>query len=509
MKKYLSLIVAKPQKFVDAIGMYRVVTLALLGVLVCSLGAGLLGWLAYSPLVQLQAVVPAVLLALGLNMAIAKLAGIHANHESAIITALILFFLVIPASTFLGNWALFAAVAVGIISKFVLVYRKQHIFNAAALGALALSLPGFYEFSWWVGNPVLFWPVLILGVLIVMKIRKWTPVVWFIGVGLIVFLFEGWRLGFPLQSELLTYFLSWPTLFLAFFMLTEPFTMPPTKKTQAWYGGVVGALANTTAFSAFFPMSPELALVIGNAAVYPFRLRRKLFLTLEAKELIAKDIWEFVFTKPEGFNFKAGQYLEWMLPHDLSDSRGERRYFTIASSPTEDKVRLALKLVEGGSSYKKHLAEMPVGAQLIASQLAGDFLLPKNEHQKLGFIAGGIGVTPFSSHIQFLKDSQWKCDVKLLYCVNELAELAYKDAFEAAHPLSLELIPVVAKETVSFPHEAGFITKELLERRVSDFKERHWYLSGPPPMVNAYDVLLHSLGVPTKNITKDFFPGLA
>jgi len=57
--------------------------------------------------------------------------------------------------------------------------------------------------------------------------------------------------------------------------------------------------------------------------------------------------------------------------------------------------------------------------------------------------------------------------------------------------------------------EKGYITKELLERRVPDYKERFWYLSGPPPMVNAYDVLLKKNGVKGSMITKDFFPGLA
>ncbi len=281
--------------------------------------------------------------------------------------------------------------------------------------------------------------------------------------------------------------------------------MPPTRRTQVVYGVLVGFLMHTTLFADMFPMTPELALVLGNLAMQPFRLKQKLFLKFISKREVAKDTYEFTFTKPAGFSYKAGQYLEWMLPHS-SDSRGERRYFTIASAPTEEHIRLALKIVENGSTYKQALLALDEGEKIICSQLAGDFLLPEKNEKKLGFIAGGIGVTPFSSHLTYMQDSGKVFDTVLLYCVNTTPELAYEHVFEEMSD-NVSLIPVIAKEDVAPPMEQGYVTEEMLERRVPDYKERHWYLSGPPPMVNAYSKLLKSLGV--KKITKDFFPGLA
>jgi ferredoxin-NADP reductase len=505
--------------------MYRTVTLALLGLVGCSLLAGLFGAIAYGPLAQLIALVPALALGLGLNVAVARLLGIHANHESAVITVLILFFLFIPQATLMGNWPLYLAVVLGLASKFLLVYRRQHIVNAAAFGAVAVAVVVWLAntvngtnyttdlFSWWVSNPTLFLPILILGGLVVMKVRKWTPVLWFLGAGLVVFLFEEWRFfdsDFSLVDSVELFLLSWPALFLAFFMLTEPFTMPPTKRTQAFYGAFVGVIMHTTLFADVFPMTPELALVLGNLAVYPFRIRRKLFLKLVSKREVATDTWEFLFEKPAGFTFQAGQYLEWMLPHDQPDSRGERRYFTIASAPTEEYVRLALKFVPEGSSYKRKLRELAVGDVIIASQLAGDFMLPNDRQEKLGFIAGGIGVTPFISHIKFMEAEVRQQPTVLMYCSNTVDELAYLPEFEAAAlTIPLEVIPVIAKQEVDIPFEHGFVTEEMLARRVPDYRERHWYLSGPPPMVDAYDALLRKVGVPARKITKDFFPGLA
>ncbi len=507
---FISKIFRIPQKFVDKIGMYRVVSGSLALLAFISIVAGFTGIIAYSGVSQIVSLLEALILALFLNVFWSKILRIPVNHESAIITALILFFLVIPSETLMGNWPLWMAVAVGISSKFVITYRKQHIFNAAAFGAVVLSLSGLYVFSWWVANPVLFIPIIILGTIVVMKVRKWTPVIWFVGVSFVIYLFESWRFGQELFAASETFLLSWSTLFLAFFMLTEPFTLPPTKRTQALYGGLIGFLSNTAFFISWFVITPELALLLGNVFAYAFRIRRKLFLRLKYKSKIAKDTFELVFTKPNNFNFQSGQYLEWMFPHRNYDNRGVRRYFTIASSPTENELRLSFKKVEDGSSYKDALTKLAPGGILTATQLAGDFTLPKNASEKIGMIAGGIGITPFRSHIKYMQDSGHKYDTVLYYCCNKIEDIAFKEEFALVEEkMQFEQILVLAKEESEGDFEKGFVDMNILSRRTPDFAERIWYISGPPRMVSAYDKLMQQNGVPKKNIRTDFFPGLA
>lgn len=497
------------QNFVDSIGMYRLVLGSLLVLAGVSIVAGFIGLLPYSGLSQLFTLALALLVALTLNWIIALSTKIPVNHESAAITALILFFLAIPETDIFANWPLVLAVTIAVLSKFLVTTKKQHFLNPAAFGAAALSATGIYKFSWWVANPVLFVPLLIVGIMVVMKVRKWVPVLTFVAVSLTIYLAEALRYGDQFGAAFSTFFMSWPTLFLAFYMLTEPFTMPAMKGPQALYGGLVGFISNSSLFASIIPITPELALVVANVALLPWRVRQKLFLAFEEKRLIAKDTYEFIFTKPAGFSFQAGQYMEWMHVHDEPDSRGIRRYFTIASSPTESKIRLAFKLVGEGSSYKCDLLNLDRGEKIIASQLAGDFVLPKEKEVKLGFIAGGIGVTPFRSQIQAMVDTGEVHDTKLLYCCNVSAELAYGEEFEmATQKIPLEVIPVIAKEAVEAPAEAGYVTADLLKRRVPDYTERTWYISGPPPMVSAYTKLLKGIGIPRKQIKRDFFPGV-
>lgn len=107
-------------------------------------------------------------------------------------------------------------------------------------------------------------------------------------------------------------------------------------------------------------------------------------------------------------------------------------------------------------------------------------------------------------------DSEKAHDTKLLYCCNTVDELGYADEFiKAMNRMPLEVIPVIAKEVTDAPAEQGYVTVELLQRRVPDYADRIWYLSGPPPMVNAYTKVLRQAGVSKTHIVRDFFPGLA
>ncbi len=508
----------KIEQKLDQLTMYRTVSVALQVLAAFAILFGFLGLIPYSGIEQLVSLTVSLVVAFSTNWLCSKVWRVAVNNESAFITALILFFLIIPAqlSDIGSTWVIALVTFVAILSKFVFAIRKQHIANPAAFGVVLVALaytlfpiPGYFESTWWVGRVELFIPLLLVGSAVVIKIRKWTPVLAFLSVAFVVFLFEEWRFGADVVSRASAFWIGGPSLFLAFFMLTEPFTMPPTKKLQAGYGAFIGFISQTTVFLPFLKMTPELALVIGNLFFYPATLKRKLILPLVSSVEVAKNTYEFAFAKPAGLQFKAGQYLEWMLPHQKADNRGVRRYFTISSSPTDPLIRIAVRFADRVSSYKNALRAMREGDTIIASQLAGDFVLPKDENQPVAFVAGGIGITPFLSQIQFMKDTKSARKVTLFYCNNTLPEVAYLDTLgKAASEIALKNVQVLAKETIP-GHESGFLTREIIERHLTDYKTVAWYLSGPPGMVNAYKKMLLEMNVPRKNIKQDFFPGLA
>src|SRR5438128_2636442 len=131
------------------------------------------------------------------------------------------------------------------------------------------------------------------------------------------------------------------------------------------------------------------------------------------QETIASSIKSFWFKPTRPVHYTAGQYIELKLPHDKPDNRGERRWFTLSSYPTEPLLSITTKFTDPGSSFKRALLDMKQGQIINMSDPMGDFVLPKDDTIPLIFVAGGIGVTPVRSMIKWLSDKAEKRDIKL------------------------------------------------------------------------------------------------
>lgn len=83
--------------------------------------------------------------------------------------------------------------------------------------------------------------------------------------------------------------------------------------------------------------------------------KTKLIPILKDKIMVASSTMDFVFSPGQKLVYQPGQYMEFTLPHNATDSRGSRRYLTLASSPTESDLRIGVKFYENGSSFKKAL----------------------------------------------------------------------------------------------------------------------------------------------------------
>jgi ferredoxin-NADP reductase len=259
--------------------------------------------------------------------------------------------------------------------------------------------------------------------------------------------------------------------------------------------------------------TPELALLVGNGFSYLMSPRATYLLKLQTTTQLAPDIYEFRFNGATGLRFRPGQYLEWTLRHSRPDSRGNRRYFTIASSPHEREVRLGVKFYPGASSFKKALLSMGSGDEIVASQLAGEFVLPANKREKLVFMAGGIGITPFRSMIRHLLDRGEKRPITVFYSNKIAPEIVYSDVLEEARKrLGIETVYTLTDTNCVPPDwqgRTGRVDAEMIAKAVPDYRERTFYLSGPRALVVGFEELLKTIGIAKSRIKSDFFPGFA
>ncbi|MFA7302209.1 MAG: RnfABCDGE type electron transport complex subunit D [Candidatus Paceibacterota bacterium] len=466
-------------------------------------GAALLfdifGVLHYSPLDFLFSLLVLVAACWAVNTAFAKILSAATNIESVYITAFILALIINPVAPTdaAGVGLLIIAAAIAMASKYVLALDEKHPFNPAALGVAVPALLGIGSASWWVGGNLPLLPfVLVGGALVVRKVRRFDLVATFIIVALVTTVLTA-----HVPGDLTTIqraILDTPLLFFAFVMLTEPITLPPTRRLRMLYAALVGIFFAPNIHLGAVYLSPELALLLGNVFSFMVSSEGRYTLRLVEKTTPAPTIDELVFASDRRIPFKAGQYLEFTLPHDKPDLRGNRRYFTIASSPTEENVRLGVKFYEPTSSFKIALGRLKLGDTISASQVAGDFVLPRNPGTKLAFFAGGIGVTPFRAHVQYLMDTQQQRDVVLLYA-SKPEDIVYQDVFDRARD-------AFNLKTAYVP---AFIDAELIAKEIPDYAERTFYISGPPPMVDTTRKALRALGVSRFNIVTDYFPGLA
>jgi len=144
----------------------------------------------------------------------------------------------------------------------------------------------------------------------------------------------------------------------------------------------------------------------------------------------------------------------------------------------------------------------------LASQLAGSFTLPAHKAQKLAFIAGGVGITPFRSMVKNLVDSGDTADWRMLYCVNTPAEAAYGELFRQAtgSGLSTRLV-ITGQVPPDWRGARGPLDGNLISSSLPDYAQRTFYVSGPQGFVAAVRHSLVNLGVSRRRIITDFFPG--
>ncbi|MCR4329666.1 MAG: oxidoreductase [Candidatus Roizmanbacteria bacterium] len=493
--------------------MYRLVLYYLIGLVMTAVVLSFLHILSFNPFLLMGSTLFLIAASYVTNTIFSLVFEAPVNVESVYISALILALIVNPASSLQSLWFLFWAATLTMATKYIFALKKKHIFNPVAI-ALVLTAIGFNgSASWWVGTASLTPFVLIGGMLIVRKIKREDLVITFFTIAFLTIAIFTTIAGGNAVNILFRLILNSSLLFLGFVMLTEPLTTPPTWELQVLYGAIVGFLFAPQIHILGIYSTPELALCVGNIFVYLVSPKYKLFLRLKEKIRYGTDVLDFIFPLEKKLNYIPGQYMEWTLDHHNPDSRGNRRYLTIASSPTEDTLHLGVKFYPNGSSFKKSLATLDVKNPIVGGQLAGDFCLPKNKREKCVFIAGGIGITPFRSMIKYLVDRKEPRDIILFYVNKHADEIAYTDIFEQARAeLGIRTVYTLTDQSAipqGWTGRMGRLSERMIQQEVADYRDRIYYLSGPFGMVTGDKKILREMGVPDSHIKTDYFPGFA
>lgn len=228
---------------------------------------------------------------------------------------------------------------------------------------------------------------------------------------------------------------------------------------------------------------------------------------LDHIEDVASKIKTFWFKPKHAVRYTAGQFIEMTLPHENPDERGQKHWFTLSSSPTEELLSITTKrATDHVSTFKQTLFALKPGAQVTISEPMGDFVLPKDKTLPLVFVAGGIGVTPMRSMVKYLTDINEMRDITIIYGSRSLDEVAFKDLFES-YGSKLDL--VLSEQTAGWSGRTGRLTGELILDLAGDSSDKLLYVSGPEPMVENIEKDLLLAGINKNKLVLDFFPNYA
>jgi hypothetical protein len=222
--------------------------------------------------------------------------------------------------------------------------------------------------------------------------------------------------------------------------------------------------------------------------------------------------------------FRPGQFLTFALqiPGDVAagESRSVTRCYSLSCAPAPDHYRVSIKrvpppadrpdLAPGVSSNHFH-DRVKVGDVLQVSAPAGHFCIDPDPAVPAVLVAGGIGITPMMSMLEWCLDQQPGRSVHLYYGLRHGGEHAFKARLEQlAHTNPGFKLHVVysrpSAEDVQgrdFQH-TGHVDVGLLQQTLPHGRHQ-FYICGPAAMMESLVPALVEWGVPEGDVHFEAF----
>jgi ferredoxin-NADP reductase len=204
-----------------------------------------------------------------------------------------------------------------------------------------------------------------------------------------------------------------------------------------------------------------------------------------------EGVWSFWFSRPASFVYTAGDYTELSLEGVRTD---HRRWFSLASAPSETDLRITTWVNSQSSPFKHQLLKLNAGDPVDFAPPMGNFNAPIRP-DKLLFIAGGIGIAPFRSILVEQTAVPIGHDIVLFYIAQAKRHL---------------FLPEIKRSDVSFLKQISNVSRLKLDeinRQVPDVSERLVYLAGPQPMMTQFYEEFLSGGHKRWRLRLCYFPG--
>lgn len=232
---------------------------------------------------------------------------------------------------------------------------------------------------------------------------------------------------------------------------------------------------------------------------------------LDDRKEIAERTIACRLEKPPRFTFTPGQFIEiTLLNPPETDSEGNSRALSIASSPSEQFLLVATRLRD--SAFKRVLAHASPGTQLKIDGPFGDLRLHNNSSRAAVILCGGIGITPFRSILLSATHNKLPHRIFLFYSSRRPEDAPFLEELQSLEKenQNFKLIACMTemeKSSRAWAGERGRITSQILVKYLPGISDAIYYITGPPAFVKAMHTMLTETGVDDDDIRIEEFDG--
>jgi NAD(P)H-flavin reductase len=205
--------------------------------------------------------------------------------------------------------------------------------------------------------------------------------------------------------------------------------------------------------------------------------------------------------KTDNIDFIAGQYaLVSVVDHpELSKKKIP---ITYSNAPGEQVQRLTVKAI---GEATKDLTKLKEGDKLKLDGPKGKTLnFDDSVKEDVVFLAGGSGITPFMSAIEYAISRGMDNRLALIFGNRTEEDIIFLNRLNQIDSEQDNIKVIHFLESGDDQrYEMGFITKDKLLKHVESPKEKLWYICGPPAMNDACYGILEEMGIPKERIRRE------
>ena len=215
----------------------------------------------------------------------------------------------------------------------------------------------------------------------------------------------------------------------------------------------------------------------------------------------------FRFRPEEKIEFLPGQFIQIMFDEGNKVNNDLNKYLSFSSAPEKDYIEVTKKLSD--SEFSRRLKNLKQNDFVLFKGPLGNCVF-KEEYDKIGFLIGGIGITPVISILEHIAIRHLSVDVCLLYSNWTKNDIAFKKELDSLREdnegikVSYTLVECKPEDTGCF---LGSIHKEFLITHMSDYKKRVLFAFGPPGMVKAMKDICDDLEITKEMLKMENFMG--